>query len=311
MKEELNKRKGHVLRIERSSLHDGEGLRTVVFLKGCPMRCLWCSTPESQLAKKELGFRDIRCTGCGACAAVCKNGAIRMKDGLPLRDTGRCELCFACERACLNGAWQIYGTDMTSEELVSEIAKDEIFYFHSEGGVTFSGGEPLEQAEFVAEVMSRCREHGIHTAMETGLYAGMEQIDAVLPHLDLLFADLKVMDQTTHRRVTGVDNRLILDNIRAIDAGTFSGSIHIRIPIIPGINDDEENLKAAVRFCDPLKKIKEIELLPYHRLGIETYRNLRREYQLSETVSPTAKRMQELEALMKDTAVRVRVRIGG
>lgn len=311
MKEELNKKRGHVLRIERSSLHDGEGLRTVVFLKGCPMRCLWCSTPESQLAGKELGFRDIRCTGCGICAAACKNGAIRMKDGLPIRDAAKCGLCFACEKACPNVAWQIYGTDMTAEDLAREIAKDEIFYFHSEGGVTFSGGEPLEQVEFVGEVMRRCREHGIHTAMETSLYAGMEQIKAVLPHLDLLFADLKVMDRKTHQRVTGVDNQLILDNIEAIDAGSFSGSIHIRVPIIPGINDDEENLKATVRFCEPLEKIKEIELLPYHRLGIETYRNLRREYQLSKTVSPTAKRMQELEALMKDTAVRVRVRIGG
>lgn len=311
MREELYKGTGHVLRIERSSLHDGDGLRTVVFLKGCPLRCRWCSTPESQLAKKELGFREIRCTGCGTCASVCKAGAIRMEGGRPIRDAGLCKLCFECEKACPNLAWQRYGTDMTSEELAREIAKDEIFYFHSGGGVTFSGGEPLDQAAFVADVMSRCREHGIHTAMETSLYAKMEQIEKVLPHLDLLFTDLKVMDREAHRRAAGVDNQLILDNLRAVNAGRFSGPIHIRIPVMPGINDDEENLKETVCFCDPLKKIEEIELLPYHRLGIETYRNLRREYALSETVSPSAERMQELEALMKGSAVRVRIRIGG
>ena len=311
MNEKLNKDTGRVLRIERSSLHDGEGLRTVVFLKGCPLRCLWCSTPESQLAKKELGFREIRCTGCGTCASVCPAGAIRMEGGLPIRDAAKCRLCFACEKACPNTVWQRYGDDMEVDELVREIAKDEIFYFHSGGGVTFSGGEPLDQAEFVAEVMRRCREHGIHTAMETSLYAGMERIGAVLPHLDLLFTDLKVMDGAKHRKVAGVDNKLILDNLRVINDGGYSGAIHVRIPVIPGINDDEENLKATVRFCDPLKKIKEIELLPYHRLGIETYRNLRREYQLSETASPTAERMQELEEMMNRAADRVKIRVGG
>lgn len=308
-KEDLYNKTGCVLRIERSSLHDGEGLRTVVFLKGCPLRCLWCSTPESQLFKKELGFRAIRCTGCGSCAAACESGAIRMINDMPVRDTELCRLCFACEKACPGGAWQIYGTDMTSEELAQEIAKDEIFYFHSEGGVTFSGGEPLEQADFVAAVMRRCREHGIHTAMETSLYARWERIEKVLPYLDLLFTDLKMMGCEAHRRAAGVDNQLILDNLIAVNASDFSGSIHVRVPVIPGINDDEDNLRATVRFCEPLEKIKEIELLPYHRLGVETYRNLRREYQLSETESPTAERMQHLKEFMKMEAVRVGISI--
>ena len=147
---------GRVLRIERSSMHDGDGLRSVVFLKGCPLSCLWCSTPESQHSGYEIGFRAGQCTGCGRCAAACPAGALRIEDAVPVRDVKQCLLCFACEKTCPNHAWQRYGMDMDADTLVKEIAKDEIFFFHSGGGVTFSGGEPLKQAGFVAEAMREC-----------------------------------------------------------------------------------------------------------------------------------------------------------
>lgn len=302
---------GRVLRIERSSMHDGDGLRTVVFLKGCPLSCLWCSTPESQHSGDEIGFRAGQCTGCGRCAAACSAGAIRMQDGVPARDIKQCRLCFACEKTCPNHAWQRYGMDMDVETLVEEIAKDEIFYFHSGGGVTFSGGEPLKQAGFVAEAMRECRARGIHTAMETSLFAGWEQVEAVLPCLDFLFADLKLMDGERHRAATGVDNRLILENLKRIDAGSYPVSIHVRIPVIPGVNDDPENVRRTVEFCDPLKRVEEIELLAYHRLGMETYRNLKLDYRLEGTVSPAPEEMRELEAEMNRMSGRVRVRVGG
>ena len=302
---------GRVLRIERSSMHDGDGLRSVVFLKGCPLSCLWCSTPESQHSGYEIGLRAGQCTGCGRCAAACPAGALRIEDGVPVRDVKQCLLCFACEKTCPNHAWQRYGMDMDADTLVKEIAKDEIFFFHSGGGVTFSGGEPLKQAGFVAEAMRECRASGIHTAMETSLFAGWEQVEAVLPHLDFLFADLKLMDGERHRAATGVDNRLILENIKRIDEAPYPLSIHVRIPVIPGVNDDLENLRRTVEFCDPLRRVEEIELLPYHRLGMETYRNLKLDYRLEGTVSPSPEEMRELEKEMNRVSGRVRVRVGG
>jgi len=177
--------------------------------------------------------------------------------------------------------------------------------------VTFSGGEPLMQPEFVAEVMRGCREHGIHTAMETSLFADWSSVELVLPHLSFLFADLKVMDEERHRLAAGVSNQRILDNLKKIQDSKYILPIHVRIPLIPGINDDEENLRAAAAFCDPLTKVEEIELLPYHRLGLETYRLLGREYELSGIESPSPERMEALAAYMNGISRRVRVRVGG
>lgn len=302
---------GRVLRIERSSLHDGDGLRTVVFLKGCPLRCLWCSTPESQKDGYEFAFWANRCVGCGKCVSVCPYGALRMENGKPVRDTSLCRNCLECEKACPANAWQIYGRDMSAEALVKEIAKDEIFYFYSGGGVTFSGGEPLMQPEFVAEVMRQCHEHGIHTAMETSLFAAWSAVEQIVPYLDFLFVDLKVMDAKRHQTVVGVDNALIHENLKRINDGPWSFPIHVRIPVIPGINDDSENLIRTVQFCDPLEQITEIELLPYHRLGVETYRNLGRTYALKDTVTPSAEKMEQLSEEMNTAAKRIRVHVGG
>lgn len=200
---------------------------------------------------------------------------------------------------------------MSLNQLIGEISKDEIFYFHSGGGVTFSGGEPLLQPQFVSEAMKMCHERGIHTAMESSLYADWNDIELVLPHLDTLFADIKVMDRECHRQVVGVDNTIILDHIKRVSSSAYPLSMYIRIPVIPGINDSKENLKDTIQFCDSLDKVKEIELLPYHRLGVETYRNLGLDYKLEELKTPKPEEMKALVDYMNTYSKNVKVRTGG
>ena len=280
---------GAVLRIEKTSIHDGQGLRTVVFLKGCPLRCQWCSTPESQSGQLEKGYDRNRCTGCGICLTACPTGAIRLADGgaKVWMDPAKCRHCFRCVSKCPQRAMKRYGQMMTAAEAVREIAKDEIFYFHSGGGVTLSGGEPLAQADFAAAILRLCRERGIHTAMETSGFAPWSDLEKVLPWLDVLYFDLKGMDPQLHQHWVGADNQLILGNITRADQSAYPVEIVIRIPLIPGVNDGEDNLAATADFCRDLKKLHRLEILPYHRLGLSTYRHLGLDYALKELLPPT------------------------
>lgn len=200
---------------------------------------------------------------------------------------------------------------MSVEDVVREIAKDEIFFFHSGGGVTISGGEPLSQSDFVLEVLRECRELGVHTAMETSLYAPYESIEKLLPWLNVLYVDLKHMDQELHKQWVGSDNALILNNLRKIDQASTQLEIIVRIPMVPGVNDSDSNLSATVEFCKTLKKLKEIELLPYHRLGLETYRNLGIDYRLKELVPPSPRRISERASFLSQKNPSLSIRIGG
>lgn len=304
--------KGMVLRIERTSIHDGDGLRTVVFMKGCPLRCWWCSTPESQHIEVEKGYLDNRCIGCSICIESCPQGALSLSlEKKVVIDKVKCNMCFTCFKKCPYNAYKKYGNLMSVDELVHEIAKDEIFYFHSGGGVTFSGGDPLNQFKFVAETMKKCKRSGIHTAIESSLFAPYENIEEILPWLDVLYVDIKHMGKEEHKRYTGVDNNIILENILKIDCSTYPVNIYVRIPLTPSVNDTKENLLNTIEFCSNLKKLKEIELLPYHRLGIETYKNLGIEYKLSNISSPTPERMLELVDFMSANSQGIRVRTGG
>ena len=250
---------GKVLRIEKGSIHDGDGLRTVVFLKGCPLRCAWCSSPESQDAAFDHG----------------------------------------------------YGLIMTAEEVLKEITKDEVFYFHSGGGVTISGGEPLMQSDFTYVLIRECRKMGINTAIETcacGDYSSMEKL---LPHLDIIYADLKLMDDAEHIKQTGVSNKTILENIRRLSK-EFSGKLRIRMPLVPSINMDDEEIRAAAGFCESLLKhspssLDFVEFLPYHRLGIDTYRKLGREFLLSSIMPPDRESVERAKSVFREIAPGVRV----
>ena len=251
MQEIEENRQGMVLRIERSSIHDGDGFRTVVFLKGCPLRCQWCSTPESQ-----------------------SFGVETTQD-------------------------KVYGTLMTVDDVMKEVRKDSLFYFLSTGGVTLSGGEVLAQPEFALALLKQCKKEAFNTAIETCFFGPWEHIQVMLPYINTVYADLKLVDKEKHRKYCGVDNELIMNNLLATDRAEGRFRLIIRTPIIPGVNDDDEELRRIGEFCAGLKRLDYIQLLPYHRLGTETYKKLGRPYLLEGVQSPTAEHMEHCREIVR------------
>lgn len=304
--------RGVVLRIERSSIHDGAGLRTVVFLKGCPLSCLWCSTPESLNILPERGHFQERCQYCGKCVEACPQNALILQNDKVLQDSELCRGCFACARVCPNEAVQGYGTILSAEDVVAEISRDEVFFFHSGGGVTLSGGECLLQVDFVSAILTECRLRGINTAMETSLHVPWSNVERILPLLDTIFVDLKHADPGMHEKYTGASNDLLLANLASLDASDFSGSLHLRIPLVPGINDNDANLRNMLGIASGLSKLREIEILPYHRLGMATYEWLQCDYKLAGLRSPTPEHIEERVDFMRNqNLVNVPIRVGG
>ncbi len=298
-----------ILRIEKLSSYDGDGLRSVVFLKGCPLRCQWCSTPESHAMTTDFGVRKSKCTRCFSCVENCPESAISYDAETDdfITDMTRCSDCRQCVKGCLAGARTAYGYTATAEEIVNEVSKDSVFYYHSGGGLTVSGGEPFLQHDFLQELLEDCLMQGINTAVETCGHAPWETIEGVLPFIDSLFYDLKHMDHTVHRRLTGVGNRLILENLLKIDAAKHPLSIIVRLPTVSGLNDDVNNLRALGEFCLKLRRLKEIQLLPYHRLGIETYRILSRPYTLEHIAALDDDALVSKAELLRAMGLRVRI----
>lgn len=279
------------------SIHDGPGIRTTVFFKGCPLNCLWCSNPESQKVEKEVACFQSRCVTCGYCAEVCPKGLIEAQPPFEITNREECDLCEICVKECCTNAKKVVGEDYTVDELLKEIMKDKSFYDSSGGGVTFSGGEPLMQSAFLKEILAACRENGVHTAIET---TGMTDTDSLIETaalLDLIFYDVKHMDDETHRDITGVSNERIIANLAAL--AKAHDNIVVRIPVIPGINDSTENLRKTADYAASLN-ISSIELLPYHNLGEVKYGQLGREYALADTQKPSEEQMSALADEMRN-----------
>jgi pyruvate formate lyase activating enzyme len=267
---------GVVFNIQRFSIQDGPGIRTTVFLKGCPLRCQWCSNPESQSPHPEILYRSQQCQKCGTCTEVCDVGAVALIDGAPSLDRSACTMCMECVESCPSGALEISGKRMSLEEVVDEACKDELFYTNSGGGVTLSGGEPLFQPEFSRLFLKACRERSIHTALDTSGHATWQTMKGVLEYTDLVLFDLKHLSPEKHLEGTQVRNDLILENLRkTLDAGT--PAVWIRIPMIPDYNDSGAYIKELALVLKEMRPDK-VSLLGYHQWGRAKYQALGRKY---------------------------------
>jgi pyruvate formate lyase activating enzyme len=288
---------GFVSRIRRLAIHDGPGIRSVVFLKGCPLHCAWCAAPETQADQPDLEHFPERCLMCDACLQACPEGAIRIEsDGRRSLDRQKCTLCGRCVEVCYAESLRLVGVRRTVADVLAEVERDRVFYNRSGGGVTLSGGEPLHQPAFTRALLRAGRLSGLHTAMETSGYADWDILQSVLPDLDLLLYDVKHTDARKHEVLTGVTNEGIVENLRrAVRTGV---STIIRVPVIPGVNDDESNLCGLARLLHEVGSIRQIDLLPYHRLGEATYARLGKEYPLALPL-PSEEHLQSLAEFLR------------
>ena len=303
-----SKTTGRIFDIQRYSIHDGAGIRTLVFLKGCPLRCLWCSNPESQKATPELGFIAARCVGaesCGApCLPACPIGALTADgQGKAVLNRSRCDACGRCAAVCVHEALKVVGRVMTVEEVLTAVEKDRPFYRRSGGGVTLGGGEPLAQHRFAAELLAAAQDEYLHTALETSGYAPWRHLESVLRHVDLLYVDLKHMDPQQHVMLTGQSNELILENLRRVRSMMQPVDVIVRIPIIPGCNDSIENLSASAAFVLQLGFLQ-VELIPYHRFGVSKYEQYGMTYRLERSRSVSVADMRALRGLVETFGLR-------
>ena len=267
----------NITNIARASLHDGPGIRTVVYFKGCGLRCSWCHNPETLTAENEILYAPIKCVHCGKCVEVCPaHHIIDGNDMVFLREG--CQKCGRCAEACPSGALSVAGKQMEVANVMREIHKDVHYYTQSGGGVTLSGGECLLQADFCAELLEECKKEGIHTAIESALFIPWKNIEKVLPFCDFIFADFKIADAEKHRRFTSQDNRLILENLQKL-ALSVPNKVTVRIPLIPGVNDSPEDIAAFAEKLKPFaNKLCGIEVLRYNTLAESKYIQIGKEY---------------------------------
>lgn len=302
----MESQKGRITNIQRYSVHDGPGIRNTVFMKGCPLHCTWCANPETQIPAPELAYSAMKCVGCGRCVSACPQKALSLGVDLKIEiQRAACDSCLACVNACFAKAMHVFGADMTVDEVFQQVRSNRAW--RAGGGVTVSGGEPLMQSEFVSTLLQRCRAAGIHTAIETTGYAPWEAVARVVAYCDLVFYDIKVMNPDRHKKYTGVDNQLILNNLCKISTEFPEVRIIVRTPVIPGVNDDPQSLDEIVTYLKTLPHLDDYEMLPYHGFGAPKYTQIGRHYELDglptgdrQTISEQNARIRSILMLPKE-----------
>jgi pyruvate formate lyase activating enzyme len=300
---------GIVSDIQRYSLHDGPGIRTVIFLKSCPLSCQWCANPEAQQPHPELMFTNATCVACENCVSACPDEAITLiaspdQGTVPVVDWGSCNTSLACAKVCPTGTLTQVGKAYTIDEIVAIVQLDKAFYDRSNGGVTLSGGEPTSQTDFSNSILEACKEHGIHTTIETCGACEWEQLAQLLPFTDLIYFDVKHLDPAQHLNFTGAPNEQILANLARLIQ--LQNDLVIRLPLIPGYNDNDEHLINMATFLKSLKPGLPLELIPYHRLGNEKYARLGQTYPF-EGVPPTKpEQLEEREQFLQTLGLELR-----
>ncbi|MDD3337748.1 MAG: glycyl-radical enzyme activating protein [Lachnospiraceae bacterium] len=298
--------KGIVFNIQRFSIHDGPGIRTTVFLKGCPLNCRWCANPESKAPHRELLHTEKTCVHCGSCVAVCPNHALTLEEGRLVQKREKCAQCFACAKACPVHALQVEGDVCTVEELLVEVKKDEAFYKKSGGGVTLSGGEPLLQREFTLAFLKRLKAEGMHTTIETTGFASPEYFRSILEYVDMLYIDCKHPDSAEHERMTDVPNERVLENLEY--AAAAGQEMVVRIPVIPHFNDAPEVTRQYIDLFRSIH-IKQVHLLPFHQLGLAKWRALGQPYLFENEQNMKKEMLLPMKAMFE--AAGIQAQIGG
>ncbi len=294
---------GTVFNIQKFCINDGPGIRTTVFFKGCPLDCVWCHNPESKKIIPQLLFSEEKCTLCRKCLNVCEN-SVHLFNGGHTLDRARCNTCGKCEAVCRIKALEISGKKMSVGEVMKAVLQDKEFYEDSGGGVTFSGGEPFLQSDFLIELLRASKENGLHTCIETCGYASKEKILEAIPYTDIFLFDWKITDSTLHKKFTGEGNEKILENLKLLDSNGCK--IILRCPIIPDVNDNEEHFKGIVSLAEACENVIGVDIAPYHELGISKKMRMGEKYEYSFTVPEEVKTEEYINAVKRYTAKTVK-----
>lgn len=295
---------GIIFNIQKFSIHDGPGIRTTVFFKGCPLKCLWCHNPESQNTKKEMLYDRKKCVLCRTCETVCKAKAIRLENDRMVTDMNKCIFCGKCVTYCMYEARDIAGKEYTVDDVLKVVLQDKIFYKQSGGGVTVSGGEPLMQIDFVYELLRRLKEEGINTAVDTCGAVSFEVLERIAKYTDLFLYDIKLMDDQKHKEYIGVSNKLIIENL--IKLSKIHNNINIRMPIIEGINADNSHIEETLKIIKDLN-IGKINLLPYHDIAKHKYHKLGLGYDEEKMSKPSDEKMNSYKEMLEKAGYKVKI----